>query len=260
MNCAVVVPWHRKEQLNEFCDHWMVVPSKLPDWLILQQDVKFEGSGATKNKGIAEAMDRNADVVVVLDDDCFPSKQTPTLDELKSQHIKALEMQPVTCFEQVTVPASRGTPYNNLTVQMPVAASIGFWEENGDHCAVRQLALNNAHMSALPKAIHGNYFALCGMNIAFKPKRWLPWCRFIEVARFDDIWMGWLWQKAAYSAGYCFNVFGGPTVTHSRQSNVWKNLRAEAMYLEESETLWGQIAQATSGSYKELCGLLPVSR
>jgi hypothetical protein len=95
------------------------------------------------------------------------------------------------------------------------------------------------------------------MNLAFRPKDWLPWCRFIDVARFDDIWMGWLWQREAYRRGYCFNL-ASPFVRHARQSNVWRNLVQEAVYLEQSETLWRNIALHQVGDYQSLRALLPV--
>jgi hypothetical protein len=94
------------------------------------------------------------------------------------------------------------------------------------------------------------------MNVAFRPADWQPWCRFIDVARFDDIWMGWLWQREAYRRGCCFNL-AGPVIRHSRQSNVWRNLRAEARYLEETETLWREIATHPSDDYDVLHDLLP---
>jgi hypothetical protein len=141
---------------------------------------------------------------------------------------------------------------------MPVAASMGFWSHIGDYDAVSQLALGaKTPMKFNYQTVFARYFPLCGMSLAFKPKDWLPWCKFIEVPRFDDIWMGWLWQKKAYNLGYCFNL-EGPTVHHSRQSNVWANLRDEAKYLEENETLWLRIEQCPSCDYDTLRKLLPV--
>jgi len=257
---AIVVPWHRAEQRDAFLQAWGV--SQIPDWLILQQDENKEGCGVTKNKGIARA---NADIVVVLDDDCFPDRDAwfsddsmpQTLMQLAEKHARALEPQEVLMFEKVTNPPSRGTPYHDLSICMPVAASMGFWSQIGDYCAVRQLAYDAAEMSYSRRPVYGRYFALCGMNIAFRPALWSPWCTFIDVLRFDDIWMGWLWQKEAYRRGCCFNL-AGPMVRHSRQSNVWRNLIDEAAHLERSETLWRDIATAKTDDYVELRQLLPV--
>lgn len=255
MSILVVVPWLNEKQVSLFADAWNL--SKIPDWLVLQQDVKREGCGITKNRGIKRAMDFGAETVVVLDDDCFPTDDAPNLEILVEKHFQALQPQPVELFQTVTDPPSRGTPYAERSITMPVAASMGFWSEIGDYCAVRQLAHEAAPMTFRKQAIFGRYFPLSGMNIAFRPRDWLPWCQFIEVPRFDDIWMGWLWQREAYRRGYCFNL-NGPTVRHSRQSNVWKNLEDEARYLKQSETLWREIAAHEHSDYESLRRLLPV--
>lgn len=254
---AVVTPWANAEQKALFLQRWSVQDSQ-PPWLILQQDMNREGCGATKNKGVRRAMEASFDAVVILDDDCFPSSEGPqTLEHLVEAHVRVLsEVSNVMMYEDTTIPESRGTPYHELAIEMPVAASMGFWTDVGDHCAVRQLASGGASMSHLRKNVFGRYFSLCGMNLAFKPADWMPWCRFIEVPRFDDIWMGWLWQREAYRRGFCFSLTG-PDVKHSRQSNVWKNLREEVEYLEESETLWRRIALNDQDDYRSLRKLLP---
>ena len=173
------------------------------------------------------------------------------------RHRAALSPQPVQLFETVTVPPSRGTPFAEHSINLPVAASMGFWTEIGDYCAVRQLAFSSRPMEFIQKPIFGRYFPLCAMNLAFRPEAWLPWCEFIDVPRFDDIWMGWLWQREAYRRGFCFNL-NGPVVRHSRQSNVWRNLEEESSYLRQSETLWREIAMHENGGYESLRKLLPV--
>lgn len=257
-DAAVVVPWHNRDQLCTFLKKWNVDGTQ-PPWLILQQDAYKEGCAHTKNKGVARATSLGYEMVVVLDDDCYPTYGTARLEALVEQHREALKPQPVRMFDVVTDPPSRGTPYFDLTLKMPVAASMGFWVTIGDHCAVRALATGNAPMTCFPQTIHGRYFPLCGMNLAFYPKVWNPWCRFVDVARFDDIWMGWLWQREAYARGYCFNL-AGPVVSHERQSDVWRNLKEEAAWLRESETLWRDVATCPSGDYESLSALLPHAR
>jgi hypothetical protein len=255
MSYAIVVPWVREEEIAAFLGQWGI-GGAVPDWLVLQRDDKREGCGATKNKGIARATSLGAETVVVLDGDCYPSSEARTLAELAEKHVLALEPQRVEMFQMVTDPPSRGTPYSETTIEFSVAASMGFWTGVGDYCAVRQFALGSGPMTFARRSVFGRYFPLCGMNLAFRPKEWLPWCCFIEVPRFDDIWMGWLWQREAYRRNYCFNL-DGPLVHHSRQSNAWKNLRDEALHLEENETLWRRIAVCDSSDYESLRRLLP---
>ena len=252
-NTKVIVPWHNREQLNRFLTAWKVFETD--DRLLLVQDKDKSGCAATKNRGIKLAMEEGVETVIVLDDDCFPN-QNQTLGEFIVAHLEALKPQFQQWFKSVTTPPSRGTPYF-IRKDMPVAASMGFWLGVGDYDACSQLVVGaNTPMFFNTDLIFGQYFPLCGMNLAFRPKDWWPWCRFIDVPRFDDIWMGWLWQKEAYRRGACFNL-AGPIVHHSRQSNVWANLRDEVKHLEANETLWQKIATCQSYDYATLRQLLP---
>lgn len=245
MKTTVIVPWHNRTQLDAFVDAWKV--SFSDERILFQQDRDKSGCAVTKNKGIARAIREGAEIVVVLDDDCFP-EAGQTIDSLIAAHVAALQPQPVRMFESVTEPASRGTPYFNHTLTMPVAASMGFWSHVGDYDAPAQLVRGATHpMVFRKKTVFGKYFPLCGMNLAFRASEW-PWCQFINVQRFDDIWQGFLWQKSAYSRGLCFNL-AGPIVKHSRQSNVWANLRDEAVNLERNETIWQDIHAMPLAAY-----------
>jgi len=237
MKTIVVVPWHNRTQLDLFVDAWKV--SFSDERILFQQDRDRRGCALTKNAGIRRAIDDGAEILIVLDDDCFPT-EGQTLDSFIRDHEAALNPQPVEMFEVVTDPPSRGTPYFNRTITMPVAASMGFWSEIGDYDAPAQLVHGARHpMTFSRKTMHWRYFPLCGMNLAFRATEW-PWCQFIDVPRFDDIWQGFLWQRKAFTQGQCFNL-AGPIVRHSRQSNVWANLRDEAVNLERNETIWTDI-------------------
>lgn len=251
----IITPWHNKEQLEQFLAAWDI--SNIPSYLLLQQDKNKEGCARTKNKGIEKALSQNVNIIVILDDDCYPSEEARTLEELLEKHRLALLPQPVELFEVVTNPASRGTPYYNRTIELPVAASMGFWLNVPDYDAVSQLTLSDRDIVFNRKVIYQKYFPLSGMNLAFSPS-WYPYCKFIDIPRFDDIWQGFIWQKKAYHDGYCFNL-SGPYITHSRQSNIWTNLRQEAKHLEYNEILWSRIHQHPSTDYQELLTLLPTN-
>lgn len=257
MKPRVVIPWHNADQLAIFLKAWSIgIEDKSA---LFQQDKHREGCACTKNRGIKSAIEAGADVIIVLDDDCLP-ENGQTFGSLIEAHLLALQPQPVEMFVAVTDPPSRGTPYFNRTITMPVAASMGFWTHIGDYDAPGQLVHGAMKpMKFTRTAIHGRYFPLCGMNIAFRTSEW-PWCQFIEAPRFDDIWQGFLWQRRAYAEGKCFNL-AGPIVRHSRQSNVWKNLQEEAKYLERNETLWSDIHKlplTTCDEMKAVLGLKTV--
>lgn len=248
MKATVVVPWHNIEQRKAFVTAWDISPND--SRLLLQQDTSKEGCAKTKNKGIRRAIDGGADIVIVLDDDCYP-EYGQTINSLIEGHVAALEPQWVEMFESVTDPPSRGTPYFNRTIQMPVAASMGFWSGVGDYDAPGQLV----HGAMKPMVFHrktiwGRYFPLCGMNLAFRATEW-PWCQFINTPRFDDIWQGFIWQKKAFADGKCFNL-SGPIVRHARQSNVWANLKDEAVNLERNESIWQEIHYTPLTTYQQM--------
>lgn len=249
----IVTPWHNQQQLDKYLEAWKI--STIPEYLLLQQDTNKDGCAVTKNRGIEKAIQAKAEVIVVLDDDCFPSEECQSLERLIYLHNLALQPQQVELFETVTVPQSRGTPYFNRSIQREVAASMGFWLNIGDYDAPSQLAFTATNpMQFARKTIHDKYFALSGMNIAFRSE-WYPYCKFVDIARFDDIWSGLIWQKRAYELGYCFNL-NGPLVTHSRQSNVWANLKDEAKYLQANETIWQVVHEAGTTDYNTLLQLV----
>lgn len=257
MKFAIVTPWHNPNQRAQFLETWGI-HGELPDWLFLQQDTDKSGCAATKNRGIRRAIDAGAEYIIVLDDDCFPAGMegdARTLEELAHRHIACLSLVQVPMFQVVTDPPSRGTPFLNRTITMPVAASMGFWSEVGDYDAPSQLVYGQHHpMKFRQEIIYGRYFPLCGMNLAFRADQW-PQCQFVDVPRYDDIWGGFIWQKIAYARNQCFNL-NGPLVRHSRQSNVWQNLRQEAVNAEANETLWAQIHNSPETEYEKLRALV----
>jgi hypothetical protein len=244
----VVVPWHNENQKNDFLKEWGVREND--SRLIMQQDTSKAGCARTKNAGIAAAVASGADVVCVLDDDCYPiePQDTNPLQTFIDAHVECLKKQEVRMVYPTMIPMPRGMPYRDRTIKMDVAASIGLWTNIPDLDAMSQLVLGDtpSEITLLRQSIYGVMFPFCGMNFAFKAKYWADCAVLIDVPRFDDIWMGWIWEKVAYDRGCCFNT-AGPLVRHARQSDVWNNLEQEVKYLKVNETLWRTIYQAGRG-------------
>jgi len=245
---TVVTPWHNPIQFKLFTDAWNIghpCPNFLP-----VHDAHRMGCAQTKNRGIELAIKQGADIVIILDDDCLPTEEmlvqlhaneTPPLQAFIDAHVASLTTPlAIPLFAQVTQPRSRGTPYEQLSIDLAPAASMGYWEDIGDYDACCQL-VHGAHMPMMFQrgGIYNQYFAMSGMNIAFWATDW-PWFKFVDVPRFDDIWMGFLFQKYAYHRRKCISL-NGPSVSHSRQSNVWNNLKLEAEHLEDNETFWQNV-------------------
>jgi glycosyltransferase involved in cell wall biosynthesis len=240
VNAKVVVAWHNPKQKQEFLEAWKIAE----DHVLLQmtQDENKSGCALTKNRGILAALEGGAEYVCVLDDDCYPADPEYTIEEFVDEHIAALKPQPVRMVHPSCIPHSRGMPYKNRTITMPVAASMGFWVEHLDLDAMSTLVYGSARVERatfLRQTVHGMYFPFCGMNFAFH-RKWAHCAQLINIPRWDDIFMGWLWERDAYQNGACFNL-QGPIVRHVRQSDPWANLRQEIEYLELNETLWQTI-------------------
>jgi hypothetical protein len=257
----VVVAWHNERQIAEFLKRWKITMDD--PRVVFSRDPGWKSCALTKNAGIERALERKPEFIIVLDDDCMPegivTGPNPLGDFIMGHLIELTEEQDVEIFSTVTNPRSRGTPHlaENRCLKMKVAASMGFWSSVGDYDAPSQLAYGATHPMQFERGLlFGSPFAMSGMNVAFRADLW-PYFKFINVSRYDDIWSGWILQKYAYSLGYCISTCG-PTVEHSRQSNVWQNLLDEAKYAEANETLWRKIWQHPNCNYEELVGLLPV--
>lgn len=244
----VIVPWHNKEQVAKFCDEWNV--TMYDPRFIFEQDLGWKSCAKTKNLAMQRAISLGEQYVLILDDDCFPNGDC-SIEEMISHHQDNFnDTCEVESFLAVTSPPSRGTPYFKRNILRQCVASMGFWKFIGDYDAPSQL-VHGAYkkMGFYKAAIFGHYFPLCGMNLALD-LNFYPWCKFIDVPRFDDIWMGFILQRRAYELGHCF-AMNGPVVTHSRQSNVWQNLRDEAPNMELNETMWQHVIETKGMSYNE---------
>lgn len=256
MKYAVCTPWHIPEVRDEFLRAWDI--AAIPEWLFLEQDKDKSGCAVTKNRAVKRAADAGAEVVVVLDSDCFPVHDRTSLEEFVGAHLAALEPQEFPVFEVTTAPPARGVPYFNRTIKLPVAASLGWWYGMPDRDAARQLIEGaESPMEFQRRIVYGRPTMLCGMNIAFRPKEWFPWCSFLNVNRMDDVFMSWLWCKEAARRNHCFNL-NGPNVRHARQSHVFRSLIDEAKWLEFNEHIWSDIWMHPASDYATLRALIPI--
>ncbi len=255
-----VVPWHRQDLRDKWLEAWGLKLDAIPPWLFLQQDRDKSGCGATKNAGVQRAMQAGADVVVILDDDVYPlpGSSIKTLEDVAAAHLVCLEPQEFPLMEVMTNPPARGVPYFNRTAKLPVAISAGWWAGMPDRDAARQLVEGvTKPMYYRQEIVYGRPAMICGMNMAFRPSDWWPWCQFLPVSRLDDVFQSWLWTKEIARRNHCIN-FKGPTLLHSRASDVFSSLIDEAKWLRFNETIWSDIWLHPSNDYATLRALIPV--
>jgi reversibly glycosylated polypeptide/UDP-arabinopyranose mutase len=228
-------------------------------WVIPRQNA------AIRNFGYWKAWQSGADVIVTIDDDCYPGSR-PFL----ATHLANLERRVTLGWQPVCGFYTRGFPYG-IRDAHPVVVSHGLWEGIPDLDAPTQLLHGDLRLErpetsqVVPR---GSYFPMSGMNLAFRaefaPAMWFPLMgRGWPFDRFDDIWAGVLAKRVADHLGLAM-VSGLPTVDHRRASNVFANLKKEAAGIEANETFWRAVdsvrldATTVGGAYRELAERLPL--
>lgn len=209
----------------------------------------YNFTDACRNLGFYVAKrEIDPDIYISLDDDVLPIEGTDPIQE----HIDALNMTAQLDWQNTsTTHRMRGLPYN--LPQYPVWLSHGVWKGVPDLDAIQQLQYPEMKDVDCPaaKIPRGVYFPLCAMNFAFR-KELLPWAYQAPMGRklaedglpiydrFADIWSGLVMQYAIdlYNAAA---VTGFSTIYHSRASNVYTNLKKEAIGMEVNENIWNQI-------------------
>jgi reversibly glycosylated polypeptide/UDP-arabinopyranose mutase len=211
------------------------------DWL-------FNKSDTCRNAGfIIAASSVDPDVFISLDDDVLPNGNDPIQEHLDALNMTVPKYWVSTC--QDIYP--RGVPYG-VRDEMEVVLSHGVWANVPDLDAPTQLLNPKMKDVAFNKmnVPKGVLFPFCAMNFAFKPQL-LPFIyqapmskRLEEYGvtvgdRFGDIWSGVV-AKLACDDNNWGVVTGYSTINHSRASNVFTNLRKEALFLEQNETFFDE--------------------
>jgi len=270
---AVVVPTIREECITRWAEEWatqflansqvrVIVVEDNPHrtfgleddhiyhftWHNIERDFRDDNwiiprrTDCVRSYGYWKAWEMGAEVIVTMDDDCYPNSPG-YLDA----HMRALEQ---TVEEEAWVSTidglkPRGFPYLSWKRVREVVLNHGLWSGVPDLDAVTQLASQGKWTPRKQVIPHGMYFPMCGMNIAFK-REVVPAMYFLlmgqgyEYDRFGDIWCGIIVKRIADHLGKAI-MSGDPSVHHERASNVWANLRKEAAALERNEVFWSAV-------------------
>jgi hypothetical protein len=208
-------------------------------------------AAAIRSYGFLKSHQLGADVIVTLDDDCYPYEEG-----FIQKHVKNLsEIVPDHWFPTNPFPGywfTRGFPYDpTVRKGRRVVVSHGIWVNNLDYDAPTHLlhlgeSFNHNLRFGYPIP-SGYYFPWCIMNVAFlreitpltylllmghdrKGKSW-------GFERFDDIWAGIFMKKILDYLGLAV-LTGSPIVEHKRASNPFKNLQMESKGIAFNEELW----------------------
>jgi reversibly glycosylated polypeptide / UDP-arabinopyranose mutase len=296
MRAAIVVPTIREHLIKSFlaawkdtfADHLVILVEDNPErtfdvsgtnvkhfcWAdidkILGRDswIIPRRTDCIRSFGYYQAFLSDVDMIVTLDDDCYPQTEG-----FLGQHYEKLN-KPTgekAWISTVRGPLPRGVPYHNLNRVAECVVNHGLWTRVPDFDAVTQLAnvRFNQEFEPFDQVVpRGTFFPMCGMNLAFKT-RMTPAMYFLLMGkdwpfdRFGDIWCGIFLKRICDHLGLAI-CSGQPWVEHQRASNVWTNLRKELPGYELNETLWQAVDSAVltqssvQGCYKELAEKLPL--
>lgn len=271
---AMVVPSNRPAQLREFLAQWSpypwdatIVVEDAPQpslligapvdqhlcWADLERDLGADAwiisrrDSGVRAFGFLHAVALGADVVLTLDDDCFPA--TPAArTAFCTTHIGNLDAPP--CWAS-SVPGVRvrGLPYGDgRGTRTPRSiVNMGLWTGTADLDSVQTL-LGSPFVREFAPSVQTqivsrhHYLPFCGMNVAFRAEA-LPAMYFPRMGdgspyrRFDDIWCGLVMQRVFAHLDWVWTV-GTPTVVHTRLSDPLVNLEKEAPGISAHEDYW----------------------
>jgi reversibly glycosylated polypeptide / UDP-arabinopyranose mutase len=234
---------------------WKEIEADLgPDaWIIPRR------SDAVRNYGFILAAREKPDLIVTLDDDCYPcdTPGTPAQNFVEA-HWRMLDMPgsdlPVldTMFAAVLPVRPRGYPKVGRDVRTVV--NHGLWNNVPDLDGETQLRNEGLRVTFPHHSVQvppGVLFPMCGMNLAFRPEA-LPLAYYLPMGqgqpyhRFADIWCGWILKKVCDHLGWAVRS-GAPFVFHSRASNAARNADLESHGLPMNDRLWRLVHETELG-------------
>jgi len=248
-------------------------------------------SDCIRSYGYWKAWLTKPDMIVTLDDDCYPldryyhNQENPILRQgfLKTHWERIKNGLTTTCDFWVSTIRDgrpRGLPYLKRTKEISTSNIVlnhGLWYNVPDFDARTHLGLSNTKgltgfeiNQIIPKNI---YYPMCGMNLAWKTSA-TPALYFLLMGqsekgkfwgfdRFGDIWAGIIFKKIVDHLGYKV-ASGYPIIWHAKASNVFANLKKEATGIEINENFWKEIdsielkGQSFQDCYSEIASKLAI--
>jgi reversibly glycosylated polypeptide/UDP-arabinopyranose mutase len=170
---------------------WDDIERELGDraWIIPRR------TDCVRSYGFWRAWQDGAQVIVTLDDDCFPVARG-----VLAEHRARLDAEPEVPRWVPTGGGvrTRGLPYRRRGQTRRCVLNHGLWTNVPDLDALTQLDTPDPARAFHPVdqvVPHGMYFPMCGMNLAFR-RELTPAMYFLlmgpdrEFDRFGDIWCG----------------------------------------------------------------------
>lgn len=236
---------------------WKEIDGELGErgWIIPRR------TDCVRSFGYYKAWKDGVDILITLDDDCYPAHSTPYLIQTFVDILSG-----VAGSAWFNTLAGRVTNYNNLYPRgfpyterwRAVALCHGLWKHVPDFDGKTQNLMPNVRVNIVDTEASpvpsGVFFPMCGMNVGVR-RELIPAFYFLlmgqdrygrqwGVHRFGDIWAGLFLKKIIDHLGLAV-VSGQPVIHHDRASNALKNMELESAGIELNETLYKNIASIT---------------
>lgn len=206
-----------------------------------------------RNYGFWKAYQTGADIIITLDDDCYPVDR-----DWVRQHVSNLGYRAPASW-QTTYPHpaylyTRGFPYS-VRDKYPTVISHGLWSGALDQDAKTEVVTGKLNQPAYPPIRSlipvGYFFPMSSMNLAFRreitPAMFFPMMGYDPDGhpwgfdRYDDIWAGIFAKKICDHLNLAV-ISGSPFVEHRKASDPAANLGKEKTGLVANEYLWQRVA------------------
>lgn len=291
MKVGIVVPTYKKELWDKFVNKWnwesknyditlyaiednptkslLDTPNSLDDnhrkhysWYHIDKDLDENSwiisrrSSAIRSYGYLKAYQDGMDYILTLDDDCYPSEGSETIEKLIDNHLLVLANKVGYSsyfnvgeffFERQDL-WMRGSPIR-YRGKRNAFMSVGGWDNNPDLDAWTQLERQHPRLKVNRRAtsvMKYSGYTMCGMNILFH-RGVTPLMYFLlqgerwGVDRVDDIWAGLFSKKVLDKFDVPVVINGYATIKHERASDALTSLKKEGLTLQETELLWDRI-------------------
>jgi hypothetical protein len=185
--------------------------------------------------------DPTCEAVLTIDDDCVPVDADFVSDHIDNLNTPVLEERWSATIHPIH---GRGLPYRARSSPAKIDVSHGGVLGVPDLSGPDQLVLGDSPAFSAPHFVvpRGNYYPMCGMNLAFT-RRMIPLMYFAPggedqpLGRWDDIWCGVVAKKLMDLRDYRVHC-GYPLVRHERASDPFVNLMKEGPGFAANENFW----------------------
>lgn len=279
----IVVPTIRGERINEWLERWrsefknsiIILVEDNPEktfsidnknvlhysWKDIDNDLKENSwiiprrTAAIRSYGFIKAYQLNPDIIITLDDDCYPKSKN-----FVKMHNIFLNREYSPNWTQHAQSSLKMRGFPKKIENNPCVLNMGLWANVPDLDGSTQklnpdvrIKCQEFNFPLAPK----QYAPISSMNMSFK-KDIIPALYFLLMGsnwgfdRFDDIWSGIFIKRICDHLN--FSISGGsPFIWHNRASDPDVNIQKEATGLVVNELLWKDVEKMEfkGNSFKE---------